>query len=248
MHTALLGLLQTAAMLGLVMWALDTGAAGRTSALTYTMPFWVLILAWVLLGERIAGIQWVAVALALCGLVLILDPGDLQGSLESKLLAVGSGIAWAASAIVVKRIHERTEVDILNLTTWQMLFGSLPLAAVALMVRSRPIVWSPEFIGALVFNVIPATAVAWLLWLYVLRVLPAGIAGVGTLATPVIGVVASWLQLGERVDAFETAGVCLILTALFLLTLRGLQSSMGVPPQSEGTDEDRVGTTTRSSA
>jgi drug/metabolite transporter (DMT)-like permease len=40
----------------------------------------------------------------------------------------------------------------------------------------------------------------------------------GTMAVPVIGMTASILELGERMDVSETAGIFLILTALSILT------------------------------
>lgn len=220
--TALLGLLQTTGMIGLIMWALETGAAGRVSALVYTMPFWALILGWIFLGERMAGLQWLATFFSLAGLALVLDPLHLGGSWESKVLAVGSGMVWAASAIVARLINKRGSVDVINLTAWQMLYGSIPLVIIAVLVPSQPIEWSGEFIGALVYNVIPATAISWVLWLFVLRALPAGVAGISTLATPVIGIASAALQLGERVSAQEAVGMGCILAALLVLVLRGL--------------------------
>lgn len=220
--TMLLGLLQTTGMIGLLMWALQTGAAGRVSALVYTMPVWTLILSWIFLSERIRGLQWAAAALSLAGLVLVLDPVHLAGSWQSKVLALGSGACWAASAIVVKSINRRGPVDIINLTAWQMLYGSIPIILIAVLTPSRSIEWSGEFIWALSYNVIPATAFAWVLWLYVLRALPTGVAGISTLATPVIGIAAAAIQLGERVSPLEGAGMGCILAALLVLTLRGL--------------------------
>ncbi len=229
--TVLLGLLQTTAQFGLLMWALDLGSAGRTSALVYAMPFWTMIMAWVFLGDRISGWQWPAAVLALAGLVCILDPSHLQGSLASKLLAIAAGIAWAASSIVAKRIARKGPVDVLNLTTWQMLFGAVPLIIVALLVPAQEVHWNLPFIGALAYNVIPATAVAWVLWLFVLQVLPAGIAGVGSLAAPVIGIVGSSLLLREEFRVLEAVGIGLILASLFILTLRGVLARRGSPPQ-----------------
>jgi drug/metabolite transporter (DMT)-like permease len=222
--TVLLGLLQTTGMIGLLMWALETGAAGRVSALVYTMPFWAMILGWLLMGERLQGLRWVAAVLSLAGLVLVLDPVHLGGSVESKLLAIGSGIAWAASAIVAKWIRARERVDVISLTAWQMLYGSIPIVIIAVLVPSRSIEWTGGFIAALAYNVIPATAIAWVLWLYVLQVLPAGVAGISTLATPVIGIGSAALQLGERVTAVEGAGIACILLALVALMLQGLLS------------------------
>lgn len=226
-RTFLLGLLQTTGMIGLLMWALETGAAGRVSALVYTMPVWALVFGWIFLGERISGLQWVASALAFAGLLLVLDPPHLAGTWQSKVLAIGSGVAWAASAVVAKWINRKGAVDVINLTAWQMLYGTVPLVVTALLVPSQTIEWSSAFIGALAYNVIPATAISWVLWLFVLKTLPAGVAGISTLATPVIGIAAAALQLGERVSNTEAAGIVCIVGALLVLALRGLPWSRG---------------------
>jgi len=219
--TIVIGLLQTTGFVGLMMWALESGGAGTTSVLTYTMPFWLLLLAWAFLGERLRGVQWLAVALALAGLVLVLQPWDLQGAFSS-FLAVAGGFSWAASAVVVKRLQKRRRVDLLSLTTWQMLFGSLPLLLIAALTWQGGPEWSEAFIWALAYNVVLGNALAWFLWLYGLRRLSAGAAGIATLATPVIGVTAAWLQLGERPAAIEAAGMALIIAALAVVTARGI--------------------------
>ena len=220
-YTVVIGLLQTTGFVGLLMWALEGGGAGKTSVLTYTMPFWLLLLAWAFLGERPRGTQWLAVGLALTGLLLVLSPWRLQDAFSS-LLALAGAASWAASAVVVKSLQKRQHVDLLTLTTWQMLFGSLPLVLIALLTDQGGPVWSAPFVWALVYNVLLGNALAWLLWLYALRRLSAGAAGLGTLATPVIGVAAAWLQLGERPTAGEAAGMALIIAALAVVTVRGL--------------------------
>ena len=226
-YTIVIGLLQTTGFVGLLMWALQSGGAGKTSVLTYTMPFWLLLLAWVFLGERLRGTQWVAVALALAGLVLVLSPWRLQGAFSS-MLALAGAASWAASAIVVKSLQKRQHVDLLSLTTWQMLFGSLPLVLIAVLTAHGGPVWNPAFVWALAYNVLLGNALAWLLWLFALRRLSAGAAGLGTLATPVIGVAAAWIQLGERPGAAEAAGMALIIAALAVLTMRGLAAGRRV--------------------
>ena len=136
---------------------------------------------------------------------------------------MAGGFCWAASAVVVKRLQARHEVDILSLTTWQMLFGSLPLVLIAALTWQGSPEWTTPFAVALVYNVvILANALAWFLWLFGLRRLSAGAAGIATLATPVIGVAAAWVQLGERPSAGEPAGMALIIGALAIVTMRGL--------------------------
>src|SRR3569833_3223601 len=60
-QVGLIGLLHTCGFTGLIIWALVAGGAGKVAVLSFTMPFWVMLLAWPLLGERIRGTQWIAV-------------------------------------------------------------------------------------------------------------------------------------------------------------------------------------------
>jgi drug/metabolite transporter (DMT)-like permease len=226
--TAVFGFFQTS-LSGLGLWALYVGSAGKTSVLTWTMPFWILLIAWPVLGERIRGIQWAAGALALAGLIFVLDPWGLRG-LAASVLAIGGGFTWAIASVLFKIIRKRHEVDLLSFTAWQTLLGSIPLIVVALLTAPAWPTWNASFIAALIYNVIPASALAYLLWLYVLHSLPAGTAGISGLAIPVVGVLTAWIQLGERPGALEAVGIGLILAALGILTVRELRHSRQAQP------------------
>ena len=229
--TFVLGVLQTALFVGLTMAALIHGGAGKTAVLVYTMPFWVLLLAWPLLGERLHGLQWPAVALACAGLILILAPWRHASSPVSEILAVAAGLAWALAALQAKRMGRVQHYDLLSLTAWQMALGSLPLAAIATFLPEPPIHWTPYFVWALFYNVILGNALAWWLWMYILQNLPAGLASLGTLAIPVIGVLAAWLQLGEKPGMVEIAGMALIGSGLGLLALAAIRRRANAMPQ-----------------
>ncbi len=223
--TALVGLLQTTGFLGLATWALLRGGAGKTSVLVYIMPFWLLLIAWPFLGEKLQGWQWFSVGLALVGLFLILSPWKMQGSISSTCLAVAAGMSWAGSALAAKVLHRRHAVDLLSLTAWQTLLGSVPLIILAGLTYETAPVWSGSFIAALAFNIVPALGLALLIWFYVLRTLPAGWAGLGTLATPVVGIASAWIQLGERPGPGEEAGMLLIVIGLALLAGREMAAA-----------------------
>ena len=169
-----------------------------------------------LLGERIRGTQWLAVGLAFAGLMLILQPWRLGGDALANLCAVSAGVCWAASTVYLKWLRRREAVDVVSLNAWQMLFGAAPLTVLALSVPSPPIVWSVEFVLALTFVAVLATAVGWLLWTHILNVLSAGAAGMSVLIIPAIAVALSWAQLGERPSALELQGMGLIGLALAL--------------------------------
>lgn len=222
--TALFGLLQTSGSTGLAMWAVHLGGVGKISFLTYTMPFWLLLAAWLALREPVRDLQWVAVGIALPGLILIVEPWSLRG-LAGSLLAIGAGVSWALASLVVKRLQTRCHIEPLPFLAWQGVFGSIPLIAVALLTAKSLPTWNLSFVSALFFSAIPANAITWVLWLYALDKLPVNTVGFGSLAVPVVGVISAWFQLGELPGLLEGVGMSLIVAALAVLTTRELRES-----------------------
>ena len=219
----LLGTLQVALFVALSHFALLQAGPGKTSVLVFTMPFWMIVFAHFLIGERMRGTQWVAVALAFCGLLLIVAPWELT-SLSGSILAVSAGSVWAISAVLSKK-WPTAQADPLLFTAWQLLFGFAWLTILALTWPHEPIRWNGELAWALAFSAILATAVGWWLWTYVLANTPAGITGLNSLGIPVVAVLTSAIQLGERPPALELAGMLLIGAALGLLAWLGMRKA-----------------------
>ena len=215
-----IGALQVALFVALSQFALLSAGPGKTSVLVFTMPFWMILFAHWIIHERMRGGQWLAVALAFAGLVLIIAPWQLT-SLTGSVLAVFAGAVWAIAAVLSKRWP--TRADPLVFTAWQLLVGFVLLTALALSHPHEPVRWTAEFVAALLFSAVLATAIGWWLWTYVLAHTPAGIAGLNSLGIPVVAVVGSAIQLGERPPPLELAGMVAILVALALLALPGLR-------------------------
>ena len=223
----LLGLLQVALFVALSQLALVHAGPGKTSVLVFTMPFWMIVFAHFILHERMRGTQWIAVALAFAGLTLIVAPWEL-GSLTGSLYAVAAGAVWAITAVLSKRWPTAAD-DPLLFTTWQLFVGLVGLTVLALAFSDRPVEWNAEFAWALAFSSLLATGLGWWLWTYVLANTPAGITGLNSLGIPVIAVIASAIQLGERPPALELGGMAMIAVALALLGWLGLRRDQQAP-------------------
>lgn len=224
------GVFQTALFVMLNNLALAQGEAGKTSVLAFTMPFWVLVFAWPVLGERIRGIGWLAVALAGVGLATILEPWGLRATLLAKTLAVLSGMCWALGVVIAKRLQNRHRIDVYNFTFWQMALGLLPMTLVSVATHTQPIQWTWQFIVILLLLGILGTAVGWIAWFYVLKHLPAGTTSMASLGVPVVALLSSALQLGERPTAAEWTGMALIAIALALISWDTIRRHRAVDP------------------
>ena len=215
--TAITGVFSVLGTTTLALWALQHGQAGKTSILLYTMPIWILFLAWIILGERIRKTQWPFIIAALAGLLLVISPWSLEGDLFSNIMGLGAGFCSAVSSIAAKAVTKDKSVDLLSFNAWQMLFGCIPVVIIAFISFETGPEWSGWFVATLLYNVVLASPVALFLWFFALRHLSAGSAGLGRLTTPIIGVLTAWIQLGEQPSAYEAIGMTLIIAALIAI-------------------------------
>ncbi|MBP1628405.1 MAG: Permease of the drug/metabolite transporter superfamily [Holophagaceae bacterium] len=212
------GFFQTAANMGLVMWALRGGPVGRGVILNYAMPIWVVLMSWPLLRERPMRIQWIASGFAALGIVCLFLSKSIHGRVDAAVLALLSGLSWAIGTVITRRLLTRHRMDPLTLTAWQMLFAGLMLAIVAVLAPGRPTLWhAPFFIPIMLWEIIPATALGWLLWTFFLKRVDAALAGLAVLASPLVGIAAGAIELHERPSGIEALGMGLVVLSLALV-------------------------------
>ncbi len=219
--TIAIGIAQTTGFQALAQWALVSGGAGKTALLAYSMPFWVVPLAWWWLHEKPGWWRWGCIALAAAGFVCVVGPWHPLGAPRSIALAIAAGLAWAIATVLSKHVFQKyPDVTPLRLTAWQMLAGTLGLVLLALSTHERAVAWTVPYIAALLYNGLLTSGVCWVLWAVVVQRLPANVAGLTSLAIPVAGVLFAWALLAERPSAAEWIGIALIAFALAALQWR----------------------------
>ena len=214
----LISLCQVSGFMLLQTLSLKFGAAGKTAVLVYTMPIWTLLLAWPMLGERVRGGQWFAVAAILGGLLLIIEPWNLQSSWLSNGFGIGAAMCWAMGTVLVKKLRRHSQVGLLSLTAWSNLMGCIPVALIASVVDEPPIQWTSGFIVIMLVLTLISTAFCWWLWTSILDSVPAWEASLLVLGTPVIAIISSRVILNEAFSRYEIAGILLIGSGLLLLS------------------------------
>jgi drug/metabolite transporter (DMT)-like permease len=190
-----------------------TAATSRVTILIYTMPIWAVLMAWLLLGERPTTRQGLAVILCIVGIAVLVYPLALKGVPLGLLLALATGVSWAAGTVYVKWM--RLPLDPLVFAFWQVAMALVVIAASLLVVDGR-LNLDNAHTGSLlatVFAGIVGSGIAYALWFAIVKRLSAATASLGALGNPAVGIVATVLMIGERPTMTDIVGFALILAA-----------------------------------
>ena len=227
----LIGLLQTTMAQGLIAMALSSGQVGKSAVLNYTLPIWVMLLSLIFLKERPRIAQWIATFVALAGVLTMTFLGGHTSSLQSIGYALSASISWSGGVVLTQSLLRRHpgKIDVLVLTTWQMIGGSLLLGVFALVMPEAPLHWTRNLVLAVLYNVGPATAVAFLLWFTLQQRLDASLLSLIVLIVPLVGIGLGWLQLGERPSLPDAIGMTLIMAAITGMVLSQRRKATPAP-------------------
>ncbi len=200
--------------------------ASNASLIGTTEPLFILLLAWLLLRERIGGGVVGLALLASLGLGLVVLPDIRNGGGEGSSLGdalVVLGTLFAALYVIATRKLVMT-LDPLPLSALQQSVGllwtlgvlalALALGAVNLGLRDIPL----EVLLFAAFSGIVQYALAFWFYLFALRRLPASVAAFYLTLIPVFGVGAAYLFLGETLTGVQWLGAALIVVSVTLIS------------------------------
>ena len=212
-HVVIAALLNVASFSVFSTFAQLHAATSRVAILSYTMPIWAVVLAWIFLRERPTGIQSIALALAAAGLAILIYPLTENGVPLGIVLALATGISWAAGTVYLK--WARLDCDAMAIAIWQVAISLVVIGACMLIFEGGADFHAahPKAVIATILSGLLGTGTAYGLWFSIIQRLPAMTASLGVLGSPVIGVVASVLILGERPTVNDIIGFVLILAA-----------------------------------
>lgn len=193
-------------------------SASRAAILTYTMPLWSVLFAWIVLNEPIDRLRGLALGTGAAGLALLSLPFWAQvqdGQFPIGLAYVmGAAISWALGTVYLKRC--KIPGAPLALTTWQLLVGAVVTTAGMLLLETPRLDLTPMTAAGLAYHVIFPQAVAYALWFGLIARIATSTVALGTLLVPIFGVLGAVLLLDERPSAADLAGFALILAAVVL--------------------------------
>lgn len=193
---------------------LNTSVASALFILSIA-PVVAALLAWLIIGERPTTRTWLAIALSLIGVGIMVGAGAADGRLLGNIFALISASSFALMLVTARKSRK---TDVLTGNFLGALFAIILMGTLAITIGRGLTISTPDLmlsfgLGAFTIGLGIAFVARGAPWL------PAANVGVLVLLESVMSPVWVWVFLGIPMQSQEITGGLLVLTAVLILTL-----------------------------
>jgi len=196
-------------------------SVGLERLILFLTPTFVLLITAVFLNRRIHAMEWLALGLSYCGIVLVFMH-DIKGGgsiLTGSLLVLGSAVAYAAYLLGTGEMVRR--IGSLRLVANAMCVSSVACIAQFFVLRPAALLIQPwQVYGLSLVNGIFCTIFPVFMTMVAVQRIGAATASQAGMIGPVSTLFLGWALLGEPVTAVQLAGTGLVLAGIYLLSLK----------------------------
>ncbi|HUH29255.1 EamA family transporter [Gelidibacter sp.] len=196
-------------------YVMNNVSVSATSLAYLICPILTMVLAYLLLKEKLFKLQWVSVILSLIG-CLLLSLGNFTDLFYSMIIAF-----TYALYLVLQRKNQ--ELDRFLVLTSQVFFAVLFLLPFIISYDS-PNEKTPFFYGMLALIAIVFTIIPMFLNIYALRGLNSSVVGVFIYLNPLINFMFAIFYFDEKVSFIEAVCYLLILISIFLFNFSAIKN------------------------
>ncbi len=195
--------------------------ATRAVLFIYLAPFFVVLGSRIVLPvDRFHPAQWLGLALSFAGMLIAfglpspaVDPRQAIGD----LMMVGAALFWAATTLIIKA-SALTKVSAEKVMLYQLVVSAPIMAAVAYLAGEQ-ITHAPSALalGSLAYQTVWVVSITFVVWFVLIARYSANRLSAFTFLTPLFGVAAGHLVLGEPLTGAFAAAVALVAGGLPLV-------------------------------
>jgi O-acetylserine/cysteine efflux transporter len=202
-----------------------TGVSGidaSTAALLIQLevPFAILLAA-VVLGDKLTIRQGVGVSLAFCGAILIVGEPKLANNMRYVLMVIGGGFAWSLGQIMIKMMGVSGGFSLISSVA---VFAAPQLFIASYLLEDNQIdqiiTASPAAWAAVVYLGLVMTTLGYAMWYRLLGLYDVNMVMPFLLLLPVASVVGGYLFLDEILTTKIAIGGLLALAGVAIITVR----------------------------
>lgn len=233
LRTFILGVLNIGAFFYLLFLAAYHLPGGVAALIQSIQPTLVLVLAAVLLRDRIKGMHVFTCLLGIAGVALLVLQPDAGLDATGVLAAVGGALCMACGIVLTKRWGRPPGMGVLVFTGWQLTVGGLVLLPFMAGFEGFPSTLTGKNITGFVYLIIFGSLFGYAVWFRGIERLPALAVSFLSFASPVVATILGYIFLDQTLSAVQIVGALVIIGAVVLAQPRP-QRRRQQPPEEAG--------------
>jgi probable blue pigment (indigoidine) exporter len=216
LRALVLGVLNIGAFNFLLFFAAYRLPGGIAAMIMSAQPMFVVLLAALLLGDRIRAIHALACTVGAAGVVLLVFKGTASLDTVGVLAAAGGALSMALGITLTKRWGRPAGVGLLTFTGWHLTAGGLVLLPFWLSLEDPPdTLTGPNVIG-FTYLITLGAVLSYLVWFRGIERLPAVAVSFLALGSPVVATLLGYLVRNETLSPLQIVGMAVIFAAITL--------------------------------
>jgi drug/metabolite transporter (DMT)-like permease len=207
----------------LLIWNIATSMAvlylpsGHASVLAYTMPLWVAVMGFVFFGQKLTGRLLIAILIGAAAVVALMIPNfaSYANAPAGLLWGLLAAISWAIGTFVVKRTDWGKMG--MALTFWQVVISLPPIVLGMIFIDGLPTHWpTTQTVLVSVYTGAGPMALGTMTWFALVRLLPAQVAALSSIAIPIVAIVSGIVLLHEPLSPLQGIAIASTVISLWL--------------------------------
>jgi len=198
--------------------------ASRGVIFLYTSPFVVALGAHLFVpGERMRVIQAAGLACAFCGVAAAFADGlrlPSQRELIGDSLLLCAAVVWGATTVVIKA-SRLASISANKVLFYQLAVSAAALPLISLLLGETGVMdLTPLVLASMAYQIVIVAFASYLAWFWLISHYPAGRLAAFSFLTPLFGVLAGGLLLGERISGVLVLAMALVCFGIYLVNRR----------------------------
>ena len=191
--------------------------SGHASMLAYTMPLWVAVMGFLFFGQRLSGRLLLALVIGAAAVAALMLPNFASYARAPLGLLWGllAAICWAIGTFIVKRTDWGGMR--LSLTFWQVAITVPAVLLGMLLIDGAPRQWpTTTTLVVMIYTGALPMAFGTLVWFTLVRLLPAQVAALSSIAIPIVAVLSGVVFLHEPLSTLQAVAIASTVLSLWL--------------------------------
>jgi len=204
-----------------VFWGEQYIDSGIGAIIFATMPFFVIILGYLWLAEhKITGVKIFGTVVSFAGVTVVFlrDIHHIGTSWMGDVSIILAALCGAVISVYAKK-HADGIHPVVNVTVQMVICAVCLLAAGLLTEDTSRLHWTPQSVASIFYLGVFGSAVAFVVYMWVIKKVSVVEAAIIPVATPLVAVILGWLVRGEALTVRAMIGCVLILIGVYFVNV-----------------------------